>query len=91
MNYSGLLVSCKPGKFSEMLQALGEMDNVEVHHEQEESGRCIVVLECSSVAAEVDEFKAISELSCVMDVALIVHHFDEEAHIKSMVGTDPLN
>lgn len=33
MNYSGLLVSCKPGKFSEMLQALGEMDNVEVRHE----------------------------------------------------------
>lgn len=67
------------------------MPNVEIHQVQEKLSRCIIVMEGQSVADEVDGFKAISELPSVMDVSLIVHHFDEEAHVKPMTEMTPLN
>ncbi|MBQ8828734.1 MAG: chaperone NapD [Burkholderiaceae bacterium] len=91
MNYSGLLVTSNPQELQATLKALKKMPNVEIYQVQEEASRCIIVMEGQSVADEVDGFKAISELPSVVDVSLIVHHFDEEAYIKPMTEMTPLN
>lgn len=74
MNYSGLLVACKPGCFSQALEAVSTISGVEVHQKQEEASRFIVVVEAPSVTEETEIFKSISALDSVMDVSLLVHH-----------------
>lgn len=48
------------------------------------------MLEAEDTKSEVDAFSEISKIPSVMDVSLVVHHFEEEAFINPMVGTDPL-
>lgn len=91
MNYSALLVTSKPGKLSEMLSSLKKMQNVEVHHIDKVAGRCIVVLEAPGVGDEVEEFKKISTLESVMDCALVVHWFDDEAQVKPIQDPDKID
>lgn len=90
VNYSGLLITSKPGELDKTLDALKAFQNVEVHQIDRDTGRCIVVLEAEDTKSEVDAFSEISKIPSVMDVSLVVHHFEEEAFINPMVGTDPL-
>ncbi len=67
------------------------MENIEVHHVDEAAGRCIVVLEAPCVGDEVEGFKKISNLESVMDCALVVHRFDDEAQIKPIQDLDKID
>ncbi len=82
MNYSGLLVTVKPGHLEETIGLLNNMNNVEVHQVQEDASRCIVVAEAEDVQKETEIFKAISDTPYVLDVSLIVHHFEDSADLK---------
>ncbi len=90
MNYSGLLVSCKPGSLAEALNAVSTITGVEVHQKQEEANRFIVVVEAPSVIEETEIFKSISALNSVLDVSLLVHHFDESAEISPLNNFEKL-
>ncbi len=90
MNYSGLLVASTPGTLKETLDALAQMPAVEVHQVQEEADRCIVVVEADSVNSEVELFKKISAIPSVIDVSLVVHHFEEDAEIVPLTNLDKL-
>lgn len=70
--YSGLVVTCKPGQFESVGEALKSLP-VEVHQSDAASGRYVVVLEEPSVEAETERFRAIQMLPFVADVSLIVH------------------
>lgn len=83
MNYSGVLVSAFPGRYDEMLRELDTIEGVEVHQQDPDRNRCIIVIEAPDVTAEVDLFKAVSTLSGVADVALIVHNFEDDAVVCS--------
>ena len=91
MNYSALLVSAAPGRFSEMLRALNALEGAEVHHTDEETGRCIVVIEAPDLEAEMEKFKAISELTPVINTALVAHQFEDSAVIRPIEDVSPLN
>ena len=69
MFYSGLVVTCKPGQFESVGEALKSLP-VEVHQSDAASGRYVVVLEEPS---ETERFRAIQTLPFVADVSLIVH------------------
>ena len=90
MNYSGLLVACKPGCFSQALEAVSAISGAEVHQKQEEASRFIVVVEAPSVTEETEIFKSISALDSVMDVSLLVHHFEESAEINPIDNFEKL-
>ena len=57
MNYSGVLVSAFPGRYDEMLRELDTIEGVEVHQQDPDHNRCIIVIEAPDVTAEVDLFK----------------------------------
>lgn len=90
MNYSGVLVSACPDCFEKMLKDLESVEGVEVHQQDPEHNRCIVVIEAEDVSAEVARFKAVSELSSVIDAALIVHNFEDSAIIDPIQNLDSL-
>ena len=56
---------------------------VEVHQQDPDHNRCIIVIEAPDVTAEVDLFKAVSTLSGVADAALVVHNFEDDAVVCS--------
>lgn len=91
MNYSGLLVSSKRGELESTLADLKHIKDVEVFQIDENASRCIVIIEAIDTNAEVDKFKEISKLPTVMDVALVVHHFDDTAQIKPIENLEQLN
>lgn len=83
MNYSGVLVSACPGRYDEMLRELDAIDGVEVHQKDPDLNRCIIVIEAPDVPAEMDLFKAVSNLPSVVDAALVVHNFEDDAVVQS--------
>lgn len=91
MNYSGLLVACKPGCLTEAIEAVSTVPGVEIHQKQEEANRFIVVVEASSVQDEMQIFKSISALEPVIDVSLLVHHFDDSAEINPFTNFEKLS
>ncbi|MCD8340322.1 MAG: chaperone NapD [Burkholderiales bacterium] len=90
MNYSGLLVTIKPGHLEETIGLLNNMANVEVHQVQKEASRCIVVAEAEDIQKETEIFKAISDTPNVVDVSLIVHHFEDSAELKPIKNLEKL-
>ena len=51
MNYSGVLVSAFPGRYDEMLRELDTIEGVEVHQQDPDHNRCIIVIEAPDVTA----------------------------------------
>ncbi len=84
MNYSSLLVTSWPGQLQQSIEAINAMDKVEVHQVHSEKSRCIAVIAADNVNQETDLFRAISDMPSVIDVSLIVHHFEDSAEIKPL-------
>lgn len=78
MFYSGLIVTCKPGQFAEVGQALKDK-HVEVHQSDASGCRYVVVLEEASVEDETERFRSIRSLPDVADVSLVVHRSEPDA------------
>jgi nitrate reductase NapAB chaperone NapD len=91
MNYSGVVVTCQPGKLEQVIDSVNALENAEVHQIDEKKSRFIAVLSAPEVNDEVDSFKAIQDLEGVADVALVVHHFDDCAEIRPIQDTSFLN
>ncbi len=93
MNYSSLLVTSWPGQLQQSIETINAMDKVEVYQVHSEKSRCIAVIAADNVNQETDLFRAISDLPSVVDVSLIVHHFEDSAEIKPLedleILTDP--
>ena len=71
MNYSGVLVSAFPGRYDEMLRELDTIEGVEVHQQDPDHNRCIIVIEAPDVTAEVDLFKPF-QLFLVLPMRLLL-------------------
>lgn len=82
MNYSGVLVSACPGCYDQMIAQLKGIKGVEVHQEDQEHNRCIIVIEAPDCGGEVELFKQVSSLPSVIDAALVVHHFEDSAEVN---------
>lgn len=71
MNYSGVLVSAFPGRYDEMLRELDTIEGVEVHQQDPDHNRCIIVIEAPDVTAEVDLLKPF-QLFLVLPMRLLL-------------------
>lgn len=78
MNISGLLVHCVPNQNLSCVMELDALPGVEVFHQDEATGRIVVIEEAASVIDEVELFKSIKALPSVLSVEMVYHYFEDD-------------
>jgi nitrate reductase NapD len=81
MNLSGIVVICKPLNLPAVSTALAELPGVEVHFEDPDQGKIVVVQEAETVHAEMDGIKRIKRLPGVILADMMYHYFEEDPGI----------
>lgn len=81
MNLSGIVVICKPLNLPAVSTALAELPGVEVHFEDPDQGKIVVVQEAETVHAELDGIKRIKRLPGVILADMMYHYFEEDPGI----------
>lgn len=71
MNYSGVLVSAFPGRYDEMLRELDTIEGVEVHQQDPDHNRCIIVIEAPDVTRKLTFLKPF-QLFLVLPMRLLL-------------------
>mgnify|MGYP002553301444 CR=1 FL=1 len=79
MNYSSVVITLAAGDPAPVLEALGALEGLEVHHVDEASRRIVAVIEAETTGLEADVFERIRRLDGVLDVSLHAHFFEDEA------------
>ena len=80
MNLSGILVVAKSGHLDSVVDGLGALPGVEVHHRDDDTGRLIVVQEAASIDDEVEGLKRIKGIPHVILAEMTYHYFGEDEH-----------
>ncbi len=78
MNLSGILVLVPPEHTQATITLLHTLPGVQVHHQEAETGRIVVVQEAESTGAEIDGLKRIQALPKVLAAAMVYHYFEHE-------------
>jgi nitrate reductase NapD len=81
MNLSGILVLVPPEQTQSTITLLQSLPGVQVHHQDPQTGRIVVVQEAESTGAEVDGLKRIQALPEVLSAAMVYHYFEDEDEI----------
>ncbi len=87
MNLSGILVLVPPKKTQSTIDLLRTLPGLQVHHQDPQTGRVVVVQEAESTGAEIDGLKRIQALPNVRSAAMVYHYFEDEDEI--LAGTLP--
>jgi nitrate reductase NapD len=95
MNVSGILVVVSPEHIAALIEALGHLNGVEVHHRDMATGRIIVTQEAETIQAEVDGLKRIKALPHVILAEMVYHCFEEDSELSGGIppeleGMDPV-
>lgn len=78
MNLSGIAVSIRPRSFDETVDLLDALPGVEIHHQDLDSARVVVVQEADSIDAEVEGLKRIKAIPGVVVAELVYHYFADD-------------
>jgi periplasmic nitrate reductase NapD len=81
MNLSGIVVICQPQNLTTVSGALAELPGVEVHFEDRDQGKIIVVQEALSIAAEMNGLLRIKAVPGVILADMLYHYFEEDPEI----------
>jgi periplasmic nitrate reductase NapD len=81
MNLSGIVVICQPQNLTAVSAALAELPGVEVHFEDRDQGKIIVVQEALSIAAEMNGLLRIKAVPGVILADMLYHYFEEDPEI----------
>jgi periplasmic nitrate reductase NapD len=81
MNLSGIVVICRPQNLTAVSAALAELPGVEVHFEDQDQGKIIVVQEAMSIAAEMNGLLRIKAVPGVILADMLYHYFEEDQEI----------
>jgi periplasmic nitrate reductase NapD len=81
MNYSGIVVICRPELLDGVASALCELPGVEVHYHDRDQGKIVVVQEALSIEAEMNGLRRIKALPDVMLADMRYHYFEEDPEI----------
>ena len=75
---SGVIVSCRPGRFAGAEAAIASVPGAEIHQGDAPRGRYVVVIAEDTIEAETERFSALKKLPDVIDVSLVVHREVDE-------------
>jgi nitrate reductase NapD len=78
MNLSGIAVSVQPRSFNETINLLGALPGVEIHYQDADSARVVIVQEADSIDAEVEGLKRIKAVPGVVVAELVYHYFADD-------------
>ncbi|MFZ5484655.1 MAG: chaperone NapD [Pseudomonadota bacterium] len=78
MNLSGILVVAKPEWQAQVVAALRDMDQVEVHQVDEATGRIIAVQEAADINEEIAGVKRIKALPHVIVAEMVYHYIADD-------------
>ena len=78
MNLSAIYVVTDPLKTINLISTLNEISNIEVFHQDENSGKIIVIQEAESIHDEVQGLKKIKSISGVIMAEMVEHYFGED-------------
>ena len=81
MNVSAILVVVQPSRVEATVEALGELDGVEVHHLDRPTGRIVVTQEAEVIRDEMDGLRRIKALPGVALAEMVSHYFEEDPTI----------
>lgn len=81
MNLSGIVVICQPQNLATVSAALAALPGVEVHFEDRDQGKIIVVQEALSIAAEMNGLLRIKAVPGVILADMLYHYFEEDQEI----------
>jgi nitrate reductase NapD len=87
MNVSGILVVVPPGQVSVSMETLEQLEGVDVHYSDPDSGRIVVTQEAETIAAEVEGLKRIKALPRVILAEMVYHCFENDSEL--MEGMPP--
>ena len=88
MNVSGVLVVVPAAETDAVVEALGALPGVEVHHTHAETGRVVVPLEAESISDEVEGLRRIKALPKVILAELVYHYFEEDSGIFESIARE---
>jgi len=84
MNLSGILVVAKPEWHGQVLENLRALDGVEVHQDEPETGRIVVVQEAEDINAEVAALRSIKAVPHVLMAEMVYHYVAEDPRSYEM-------
>lgn len=88
MNLSGIAVSVRPQSFEQAIALLDALPGVEVHFQDPDSARVVVVQEADGVDAEVEGLKRIKSVPGVVVAELVYHYFADDNDPNNQTPAD---
>jgi len=88
VNVSGVLVVVPKAETDAIVEALGALPGVEVHHTHPETGRIVVTLEAESISDEVEGLRRIKALPEVVLAEMVYHYFEEDNGILESIARE---
>jgi nitrate reductase NapD len=88
MNLSGIAVSVRPQSFDDTVDRLAALPGIEIHYQDSDSARIVVVQEAESIDAEVAGLKQIKSVPGVVVAELVYHYFAEDDGIENQTPAD---
>ena len=81
MNISGILVIVSPQRVESMVNQLNQLDGIDVHHIDAETGRIVITQEAESIRDEVDGLKRIRALPGIILAEMSYHNFEDDTEL----------
>ena len=78
MNLSGIAVSVQPQSYNETMELLDALPGIEIHYQDTDSARVVIVQEADSIDAEVEGLKRIKAIAGVVVAELVYHYFADD-------------
>ena len=78
MNLSGILVVVHPARTAAMAELLNALPGVEVHQQDPQTGRLILVQEAMDIDGEVEGLRRIQSLPGVAMAEMVYHYFEAD-------------
>lgn len=88
MNLSGIAVSVQPRLFDDTVSRISELPGVDVHYQDPDSARLVVVQEACNVDAEVEGLKRIKSIHGVVVAELVYHYFADDPTLDNSRSPD---
>lgn len=88
MNISGILVITTPEQTGNITEQLQNLEGVDVHYADDQTGRIVITQEAESIKAEVDGLKRIRALPHIILAEMSYHNFEEDRELIDALPED---
>lgn len=88
MNLSGILVVAKPEWQAQVVAALRDLDQVEVHQVDEATGRIIAIQEAADINEEIAGVKRIKALPHVLVAEMVYHYIADDDQLYDEIPAE---